>query len=210
MFHSIWVQGWEDLRLIEVRGRWLAVANARDVNAEGRGEVALLELDGPRIAAVCVLSGPDPSRHEKNWMPFVRDGRLHLVYSCGPTVVYECDAASGALQEVARNDAPAAARELRGGSQGIRVPDGWLFAVHEAFDGPAGRSYVQRLVLLDDDLRLSHLSPCFRFDGEPIELCHGLALAEDRLVFAYGVGDRSARLAVCSLAEALAMLEPAI
>ena len=203
------VQGWEDLRLD--RGRW-ALARGRQRarrQSEARAEVALLKLDGPRIVAVHVLSGPDPSCHEKNWMPFVRDGRLHLVYSCGPTVVYEYDLASGVLEVVARTTLRAVARELRGGSQGIRVPDGWLFAVHEAFDGPAGRSYVQRLVLLDDDLRLSHLSPRFRFDGQPIEICHGLALAGERLIFSYGVGDHTARLAVCPLAEALAILEPA-
>lgn len=208
-FHPTPVQGWEDLRLIEVDRRWFAIANARDVNPQARAEVALLELDGPRIVAAHVLEGPDPNRHEKNWMPFVRDGRLHLVYSCGPTVVYEYDLASGVLEVVAQNDAPHFARELRGGSQGVRVQGGWLFAVHEAFDGPAGRSYVQRLALLDDELRLSRLSPRFSFDGQPIEICHGLALAEERLIFSYGVGDHTARLGVCPLAEALAILQPA-
>lgn len=201
------VEGWEDLRLIKVGERWLAIANARDRNLEARAEVVLLELDGPSILSARVLRGPEQGRHEKNWMPFLHGGRLHLVYSCGPTVVYECDPATGKLQEIVRRQAPAFAEALRGGSAGVRVTGGWLFAVHEAFDnGP--RAYLQRLILLDDDFRLAAASPPFRFGHAPIEMCIGLASVGKQLVMSYGESDASAHLAACALDDALALLEP--
>jgi tetratricopeptide (TPR) repeat protein len=200
------IGGWEDLRLIRVGGRWLATANARDRNPEARAEVVLLEFDGLSIVSARVLKGPEEGRHEKNWMPFVRDARLHLVYSCGPTVVYECDPATGDLREVSRRPAPAFAAALRGGSAGVRVAGGWLFAVHEAFDnGP--RAYLQRFILLDDEFRLAAASAPFRFGHAPIEMCLGLARDGDRLLMSYGEDDASAHLAACSLDGVLALLE---
>lgn len=201
------IRGWEDLRLVEVGGRWFATANARDRNAAATAEVALLELDGHQIVSARVLVGPEQGRHEKNWMPFACDGRLHLVYSCGPTVVYECEPATGELRVAARHDAPAVAAALRGGSAGLRVDDGWLFAVHEAFDYRR-RTYLHRLILLDDDFRLVGLTPRFRFGEAMIEMCLGLAVAGERLVMSYGENDASAHLAVCSLEAALALIEP--
>lgn len=201
------IEGWEDLRLFKVGERWLATANVRDRNPEARAEVALLELDGPRILNARVLKGPDQDRHEKNWMPFVHHGRLHLVYSCGPTVVYECDLATGDLRETARREAPGFAAALRGGSAGVRVNGGWLFAVHEAFDNRR-RAYLQRFVLLDDDFRLAAASLPFRFGYAPIEICLGLASAGNRLILSYGENDASAHLAACSIETALKLLEP--
>jgi predicted GH43/DUF377 family glycosyl hydrolase len=140
-------------------------------------------------------------------MPFVNDSRLYLLYSTGPTVVYECDPESASLNEVARHDAPAFAARLRGGSAGLRVDDGWLFAVHEAFDD-GRRTYLHRLILLSDDFRLAGTSQRFRFGEAPVELCLGLVATGDRLVFSYGENDASAHLAVCSLQAALELIEP--
>jgi hypothetical protein len=170
-------------------------------------EVVLLELDGAQITSARVLDGPAPGRHEKNWMPFVSDARLHLVYSCGPTVVYECDPTTGELREAARHEAPAFADSLRGGSAGVRVEGGWLFVVHEAFDD-GRRTYLQRLILLDDDLRLAAASAPFRFGDAPIEMCLGLASAGDHFILTYGENDASAHLTVCPADALLALLEP--
>jgi tetratricopeptide (TPR) repeat protein/predicted GH43/DUF377 family glycosyl hydrolase len=204
---SAYIQGWEDLRLVKLGPRWLATANARDRNPEGRAEVVLLELDGAQITNARVLRGPEPGRHEKNWMPFVSAGRLHLVYSCGPTVVYECDPTTGELREAARREAPAFAGSLRGGSAGVRVEGGWLFVTHEAFDD-GRRTYLQRLIMLDDEFRLTAASAPFRFGEAPIEMCLGLAKAGDHFILTYGENDASAHLAVCPAEGLLGLLEP--
>src|SRR5207248_150655 len=81
------VQGFEDWRLLEVGGTWYATATSCELNRAERREIALLTLDGATIVEAKALAGPDPARHEKNWMPFAIGDDLHVVYSCGPTVV---------------------------------------------------------------------------------------------------------------------------
>jgi tetratricopeptide (TPR) repeat protein len=201
------IVGYEDMRLIETSSGTYATATVADRNADGRLEMALLRLDGERIVGARLLRGPDPGRHERNWMPLVRGDELLLVYSLGPTVVYRCDLASAELTKVAEHPAPDHARGLRGGSQGLRIDGAWLFCAHEVLFSESGRHYVHRLVRLDDELRLSALSPRFRFAGENLEFCAGLARRGDELILSFGVGDAHAGLAVCPERELLDLLE---
>ena len=208
--HDSMVEGYEDLRLVEVAGSWYALATVRDRNPENTCEIVLLALDGPTVRTVAILPGPTPGRHEKNWMPYSDGERLRIVYSCGPTVVFDCDPRTGALSERSRHDAPPGAAALRGGSQGVAVDGGHLFVVHDVLAvDEARRAYGHRFVRIDAEGRLTHASPRWSFAGERIELCAGMALRDGRLVISYGVGDRSARLAVCSLEDVLATLQPA-
>lgn len=201
------VQGFEDCRLVRRGEEWLATATVRDRNPEERCEVALLALDDDRIAKVTVLPGPVPGRHEKNWMPFVVDRRLELLYSCGPTVVFACEVASGELELRARHPAPPEAAAFRGSSQGASTTDGFLFVVHEAVAAGGGRSYSHRFVLLDETYRLSAYSPRFRFVHPGVEFCAGLAQHGQDLVLTFGVGDRAAGIAVVPSAEVLGLLD---
>jgi hypothetical protein len=170
--------------------------------------MALLALDGPRIESVRLLAGPEPGRHEKNWMPFVVDGQLRFVYTCAPTVVFACDPLTGALERFAERPAPEALSELRGGSQGVKVGDELLFVVHEAFDSRTGRTYTHRFVLLDEDLRLAGASVPFDITGERIEICAGMAHRDGDLVLSFGVGDRAAGLGICSRDDVLGLIAP--
>lgn len=198
------VEGFEDLRLVDVGGRWFATAAARDRNPGAMAETALLELaDDGAIVRAQILSGPDPARDEKNWMPFADDGRLLLVYSASPTVVLECDVDTGALTTVSERPAPGWAAGLRGGSQGVPVDGGHLFVVHEVISEADPRVYVHRFILLDTDHRLAAASPRFTFTGAEIEMCLGLAPRGDELVISFGVDDAMARIGVLRVTEAI-------
>ncbi len=206
--HPSPVLGFEDCRLFQSQGHWYALATVRDRNPEAVCEIALLGLDGAAVESVRVLPGPSPERHEKNWMPFADGGgAARLVYSCGPTRVLSCDPVTGATELLAELQAPAWAAELRGGSQGVAVDGGTLFVVHEVSDD-GGRAYYHRLVLIDHDYRLNLASQLFRFSDDDIELCAGLARRGDELVMTFGVGDRSAGIAVCAEDELLRLLLP--
>jgi predicted GH43/DUF377 family glycosyl hydrolase len=141
-------------------------------------------------------------------MPFVLDDALHLVYTCGPTVVMRCDPGTGALAVIAESDAPGEASAFRGGSQGVAVDDGFLFAVHEVQRAPRSLLYLHRFVLLDGSLRLAAVSPRFTFTGDHVEFCAGMARRGEELVLSFGVSDAAAGLAVVPLGAAVALLEP--
>jgi tetratricopeptide (TPR) repeat protein len=201
------LDGYEDVRLVETPAGLLGLATVGDRNADGRLEMALLRIEGGRVVEATVLRGPDRERHERNWMPFVVDDDLLLVYSVGPTVILRCDVESGALSRVAEHPAPEAAVRMRGGSQGIPVAGGHLFCIHEVLFAHDGRHYVHRLVLLDEELRFSAASRRFGFGRERLEFCAGLARLGADLVLSFGVGDRHAGLAICPEADLLALLE---
>jgi predicted GH43/DUF377 family glycosyl hydrolase len=205
--HASQISGYEDCRLIELDGHWYATATVCDMNPVERREIALLSFDGAEIVRAQPLAGPDPERHEKNWMPFVRDGALHFLYSCSPTIVLRCDVRSGALTSVAERELPAAAG-FRGGSQGVAVDGGHLFVIHQTEHDDRALRYVHRFVLLDHDLRLAAATPRFTFAADRVEFCAGMALRGDELVLSFGVSDAAAGLAVLALGDVLALLEP--
>jgi glycosyltransferase involved in cell wall biosynthesis/predicted GH43/DUF377 family glycosyl hydrolase len=205
--HDSQIEGYEDCRLIELDGRWYATATVCDMNPVERREIALLSFDGAEIVRAQPLAGPDPERHEKNWMPFVRDGALHFLYSCSPTIVLRCDVRSGELTSVAERELPAAAG-FRGGSQGVAVDGGHLFVIHQTEHDERALRYVHRFVLLDRELRLAAATPRFTFAADRVEFCAGMALRGGELVLSFGVSDAAAGLAVLALEDVLALLEP--
>ena len=208
-WHDFPVRGWEDCRLFQVGERWYATATSRELDPDGVCRTVLLELDGPRIKSARVLPGPDPHRHEKNWMPYATGGELLFVYTSSPTVITRVDPLSGPPQEVVRHEAPDAAAEFRGGSQGVSVEGGALFCIHEAFDFGGPRRYLHRWVRFDSKWRLDAVSPRFHFTDNDVEICIGLARRGSELVASFGVGDHTAALALMDQAEVLASLEPA-
>jgi predicted GH43/DUF377 family glycosyl hydrolase len=205
--HPSNIQGYEDCRLFELDGTWYATATVCDLSPVERREIALLRFAGSDVVEVTPLLGPHPERHEKNWMPFVRDGELLILYRCGPTIVLRCDPASGVLDRVAESDAPDFADELRGGSQGVAVPGGHLFVVHEVDRGGSLLRYLHRFVMLDEQLVLCAASEPFTFTSDRVEFCAGMARHDDQLVLSFGVSDAAAGLAIVPLDRALALLE---
>jgi predicted GH43/DUF377 family glycosyl hydrolase len=203
------VVGFEDCRLVQVDGCWLALATVRDRNPQARCEVALLELDGHEVTRVTVLAGPHAGRHEKNWMPFAAPtGQLGIVYSCDPTVVLHCDPATGEVHQVSAWPAPPVLADCRGGSQAIALDEGWLLLAHEVCDAEGQRSYRHRFVLLDKEYRAAAASRPFHFLQPGVEFAAGLARADGRLLLTFGSADRRAVLGVLDLEEALELLEP--
>jgi tetratricopeptide (TPR) repeat protein len=208
-WHDFPVRGWEDCRLFQVAGTWLATATSRELHPEGVCRTVLLELDGSRIAAARILDGPDPHRHEKNWMPYAAGNELLFVYSSSPTVVTRVDPKGGQPVEAAAHEAPAGASEFRGGSQGVQVEGGVLFCIHEAFDFGGPRRYLHRWVRFDPDWRLEAVSPRFHFTDNDVEMCIGLARRGDELVASFGIDDHTAALALLDEAEVLGTLQDA-
>jgi glycosyltransferase involved in cell wall biosynthesis/predicted GH43/DUF377 family glycosyl hydrolase len=201
--------GYEDCRLVSVDGGWYATATAAELNPAERRQIALLTFDGADIVEVKPLAGPRADSHEKNWMPVLVDGALHVVYSCGPTTLLRCDVETGAVEKVSQHPAPAIAYGFRGGSQGLPLADGGhLFVVHEVDRSERVPQYLHRFVLLDERFAITAISRSFTFVAEPVEFCAGIARRDGELVLSFGVSDAAAGLAAISLDEALGLLEP--
>lgn len=202
------VRGYEDCRLIRFGSRWLATATTRDHNPAGVCQQVLLHLEDDRWVGRQILSDPE-SGHQKNWIPFVVGADLLVVQRCHPMTVLRIDPDRGRHELVVRHETTPLARSFRGGSQGVSVHDGWLFVVHEAVDhGPERRTYLHRLILLDRDYRLTHVSPQLYFSRKGIEYCAGMVRHGDDVLLAIGIDDQEAWIARLPLGDALGLLRP--
>ncbi len=203
--------GLEDCRLVRWRGGWAASCGTVDRTPRCVGMIDLVYLDPATGAfhSAVPLSDRMAMRWEKNWMPVVSGDDLLFVYGCDPVTVLRFDPDGGAVVPHRQHAAPPIARELKGGSQGLRVDGGWLFCVHQSADFPdRNRCYLHRFMLLDDEFRMTHLTRPFTFLAPGIEFCAGIARRGDELVASFGVEDREAHLVRTSLADVLALLEP--
>jgi tetratricopeptide (TPR) repeat protein/predicted GH43/DUF377 family glycosyl hydrolase len=214
---DFYIHGYEDCRLFWWNGALRVTATACDLTKNGDREIVLCTLDDDyAIVEAKALRGQWSTYPQKNWMPVVSglwSSNLRFVYSTFPEVVLPCkphhdtenDFVIGLPQNP--NFAP---QRLRGGSQGVRVADGWLFLVHDVawaiHSRMPPRTYLHRFVLMDEDLRVVRMSDPFFFIKKGIEFGAGMALKDEQLVVSFGVDDAQAYLGVFYLPEVLASL----
>jgi hypothetical protein len=122
-------------------------------------------------------------RIEKNWMPFVEDGHLRVVYSTSPLVILDI---SEVLPEVVW-EGPGLTESWSGGSQMVPYQGGYLGVVHRH------KNRVYEHAFLGMDKHSVELSPPFRFFGESVEFCAGLDLT-DGMCLSFGVQDKEGYL----------------
>jgi len=197
------VHGFEDCRLFGYDSKLFCTSTACDLNDEhGNREIALLSLDADySIREAKPLRGPWSVLHQKNWMPLVHDGQVSFIYSTKPEVIFDCR--DGEID--VRSTTNFAYGRLRGSSQAVRVPDGWLFLVHDVIWSP-GRVYLHRFVLMSDDFKVTRMSDPFYFQQRGIEFCAGLGYDGKQLVASYAVNDHTAHFGVFKLESVLAKL----
>ncbi len=211
------VIGCEDIRLVSLGTQWRALATVRDRNQYERCDIAVLSLDDltdSENVTLDVVPSPDPARHEKNWMPFVVDGELRILYLCSPTVVGHLDD-NARLVVDSQTEGPPAATNFRGGSQGVPFDGGFLFLVHEVTFAGGTRVYGHRFIHLTSVIlrgattwTMSAMSQPFHFLEVGIEFAAGLAADGDALIASFGVNDAQAWLVRFSQAEVAELLKP--
>lgn len=198
------VHGFEDCRLFGHDGKLFCMSTVSDFSESGTPQIALLTLDDDySIVRAHPLRGPWSNLCQKNWVPLVRDGKVFIIYSTSPTAVFVL----GEDDQIDTNGATDFGHgRLRGGSQAIRVPDGWLFLVHDVIWMPS-RLYLHRFVLMSDDFKISKMSDHFYFQNRGIEYCCGLAYDGKKLVASYSVNESAAYFGFFDLADVMAKMK---
>jgi hypothetical protein len=153
------------------------------------------------------LYGPDPNRCEKNWLPFIKDDQLHLIYSCDPFVLYKFndDHCETVLSYEQNYDFTA----FRGSASPIAFDNGYLMLVHETVQFPdLSRNYLHRFIFLDQNFLIKRLSKPFVFVHSGIEFCCSMVInhSETQLIMSIGVEDNLASLCFIDLETIRAML----
>lgn len=186
----IFRNGLEDGRLIRFNGRLYGLFSGH-YQSEGRWVVYRNTMVLWDFENGSYRTYPTKSR-EKNWMPFVENGRLFAVSSTSPLVIVDLD--DGSIVK----EGPGLTEKWSGGSQLIPYQGGYLGVVHrhttdESLPPGFNRVYDHAFILMNG--YSLELSPPFRFFGERVEFCAGISQYEGSLCLSFGVMDKEGYLA---------------
>lgn len=146
----------------------------------------------------------------RHWLPFVWDGRLHLLASSGPLQVLEVDPRSGVCRTVAQRTAALDLRHYRGAGPPIPWGAGLLYTVEERANVNGQPVTMQRFVEIDHAFNVSRISQAFVFEQVGAERTRGHCLSHDgsRVLLAYASGAGQARIVGVSVEQVERLLRP--
>jgi tetratricopeptide (TPR) repeat protein len=211
------VQGLEDCRIFHYQDADWFSCSTFDTNPTGAVQISLCKMKEERIPQPVTitqflpLQGPDPTRHEKNWLPFVREGELFFIYASDPFQIVKPDLKTGACETVFEYMPEHDFSRFRGSAAPIEFEGGLLMLVHEVIQDPSyTRTYVHRFVYLDLGFEITKVSKPFTFRHSGVEYCTGMTMSHDQkqLIMAVGIEDREALLGFVDLEEVKRMLQP--
>jgi GT2 family glycosyltransferase len=205
--------GLEDGRLFMWSGRQWALFSGLQRSRRGYiNAMILAEVEGDRLCNPIVLPSPHQLSREKNWMPWVMDNELYLVYSTQPLEVYRYTP-DGLIRVHGGVAVPKnSGAMISGSSQVIPWGEDYLAITHQRNRAPLATRLMQKYVtrdpdyqrkkvlfthhmlLLDRHFNIKAQSRAFHFETAGIEFCAGLASQDGRVLISYGVMDEKARL----------------
>ena len=109
----------------------------------------------------------------KNWLPFVKDGSLYIIYSCHPFTIYKPNLETGDCEMALMYEPEYDFSGFRGSAGPIECcADGYLMLVHETVQfEDQSRNYLHRFLYLDKNFRHHCYRNLFIFSYHGIEFC---------------------------------------
>lgn len=210
------VTGLEDIRLFRWNNKLWFTCNTLDTSEEQVSQVTLGSIKDPihgndrvEVDALRPISGPLNTYCEKNWLPFLKDGSLHFIYSCEPFTIYSLNSIEDHLNEKFCYELPIDCSNFRGSAPPIPYDNGYLFLIHEGiFDNK--RTYFHRFMFLDQDLQLTKMSKPFYFKNLGVEYCLSIAIDHSgkKLILPFSHQDREANVGWLDLEVLKTLLVP--
>jgi tetratricopeptide (TPR) repeat protein len=213
----IWnIEGLEDCRLFELNNQTWFTCTTLDTNPNHVTQISLCKLSEEPVdnivwvESLVPLKGPDPRRHEKNWLPFVKDNAIHIVYSTHPFILYKPNIETGENETVLRYEPTHDLTHLWGSAAPLPFDEGYLMLNHENVQTENGRIYLHRFVFLDKDFKVKKLSLPFTYMHAGVEYCPGMTIdhAGKNLIMTIGNEDREAYIVTVDLDTIRNLLMP--
>ena len=172
----------------------------------------LLPVKDSQIVRLYKKGQPEPTNHEKNWMPFFDRNELLFVYSVNPHVILKCDTKTGMCTKIAETENPNVNSKLRGSSQ-ARLYNGQYVAVAHWRTGSS--SYLSQAYTFEakSPYKITALSPTFVIKAEGtkakslIQFVSGFEIHDDTAYITYGEEDCDSKLFRVSMSALLASME---
>jgi len=189
--------GFEDSRIFVWNDKLWSLSTARSLSEHNLHQMVLSEIElnnnSTRFLNCKIISPQSvPPRHEKNWMPAIRQNQLFFVYFHDPYIVLNSE--GKAIISIEKS----IPTQFRGGAQLIPLLEGYLSVVHEVVKINFHKKvYFHRFVFYDKSLILKSFSDPFYLFSKGIEFVAGLCLEEGskNLLASFGVKDKLCKIA---------------
>jgi len=216
-FRSFNIEGLEDCRIFNLNNASWFTCTTTDTNPLGYHQISLCKIGHEKNSALVQveklipLKGPDPYRYEKNWLPFIKDNSLLVVYSYDPFIIFKPEIDSGDCKTVVHYEPAHDFSHFRGSAAPLVFDKGYLMLIHEViYLSDYSRCYTHRFLYLDKDFIVERVSKPFTFLHLGVEYCCSMTLdhSGSRLVMPIGIEDREAYLCFVDLDTIRSMLDP--
>jgi hypothetical protein len=146
------------------------------------------------VTSLIPLKGPHEMRHEKNWLPLIKNDMLFVIYTLDPFVLYQVNKENGDLTLIKNEKLTTFNLNLRGSAPPVPYKNGYLMTAHHSCQSVM--NYFHRFVWIDDNFSTIKWSHPFYFDIQGIEFNCGLTLSQEGVILTHSVWDNFARLKV--------------
>jgi len=180
-----------------------------------------LEVNEPRTPQICwgtydesgsvtrivpLMAGTE-LKCEKNWLPFIDNDEIYIIYAIGPLQIYKLDKETGSVKEVKyRSTDDFYIKDFRGSASPIQYKDGWLCTIHQVYHSEP-RKYFHRFIWFDRDFTTMKLSLPFFFDSVAVEFNLSICDSGDDFLLTYSHNDASSTIAVVDYGVVDSMLK---
>lgn len=151
--------------------------------------MVLGKLNNNKLDIITAFNSGQPT--EKNWMPWVMEDELYLVYSPDPLVILHYDRQRNSLKCISSKP-DGRLSQARGGSNMVPFGDNFIGIVHTKDATNDRLIYRHHVLVASRDFATLRVSQDFSFEGEDVEFCAGLVIKNDNIYFSYGVFDEAA------------------
>ncbi len=211
------LEGLDDCRLFEYHNSLWFTCTTGDTNPYGNFQISLCKLGNPQtnkkvyVESLLPLLGPDPYRCEKNWLPFIKDETLYLIYGYEPFQVFKPNLKTGEYEIACEYSSNHDFTAFRGSAPPIPFDQGYLMVSHEVvLREDYTRCYLHRFAYLDSHFTLQKVSKPFTFLHQGIEFCCGMTSdhQNSNMILSVGIEDREAYLCIINMDTIRSLLEP--
>jgi hypothetical protein len=196
-------QGLEDIRLCRFDQKWWFTATSSELNQDCTSQMCLGYLEAETsdtpyaVEHLVKLTGEFTGKVEKNWLPFVHNEKLYLIYSIYPFVVLLPNLETGICEITAVEATPNFLEGYHGSSSPVPYDDeSWVYLIRKRHwtsdESSDPLVYHHRLVKFNSDSQVTDISKPFYFKHYGIELCASILERENDLIFGIGIQDRQA------------------
>jgi len=192
--------GLEDARLVHWDNAVYLTGVRRDTETTGIGRMELSKIKMNKEVSRFRIPTPfnKASYCEKNWMPIL-DMPFHYVKWCNPVEIVKANINGDTEQVFLGDTILPITKDMRGGSQVIRIGDHRMCVIHETdywrnTQGNKDATYRHRIILFDMDWNIIHRTDAFDFMQGMIEFCCGIAELNDKILLTFSYSDNAAFL----------------